>query len=93
MKLHPWWPGFGQGVDTADKLTSAMAGAFATALARGIIPGIRLTELRRDDEFEAVSFEIDVERPQDLAYPIKATEPVAILFPLADAQPCVLVHR
>jgi hypothetical protein len=93
MNLHPWWTEFGQGVGAADDLTSAMARAFAAALARGTIPGIRLMELRRDGEYDAVRFEIDGERPQELAYPIKAIEPVAILFPLADAQPRVLALR
>jgi Prokaryotic E2 family A/Prokaryotic homologs of the JAB domain/ThiF family len=93
MAAHPWWTKFGQTVNAADKLTSPAARAFAAAIARGTISGVRIVEFRQDASNEAVRIDIDVERPQDLAYPIKATESVAIVFPLADEQPRVLALR
>jgi hypothetical protein len=90
MALHSWWARFGQTVETGNKLTSAKARAFAEAVARGMIPGVRLVEFKQNGTHEAIHIEVDVERPQDLAYPIKATEPLAILFALTDEQPRVL---
>jgi hypothetical protein len=91
--LHPWWASFGQTAAAPNGLTSAQACAFTEAIGRGTIPGVRLIEFRRDDSHEAVHIEIDVERPQDLAYPIRATEPLAIVFGLTDGQPRVLALR
>ncbi|MBN8913182.1 MAG: ThiF family adenylyltransferase [Rhizobiales bacterium] len=40
-----------------------------------------------------MAFDADVDRPQDLAFPIKGTEPVAVLFPIGGDQPRVLALR
>lgn len=94
MTLHFWWTSFGQIVEAADGLTSESARAFAAAIARGTIPGARLIEFRQDASREAVCVEIDVERPQDLAYSIKATELLGFMFSkVAEEQPHVLALR
>lgn len=93
MALHPWWTGFGEVTAAADTFVSAHALEFLETVARGEIPGISLMEARKDATFEAVAMKVDVERPQDLAYAIKATEPVAILFPLAAEQPRIFSLR
>jgi hypothetical protein len=93
MSLHLWWTNFGQTATAADGLKSARAREFAEAISRGRIPGVSLIEVKQDDSHEAVRIEVDVERPQDLAYPIKALEPLAIVFALADEQPRVLALR
>jgi hypothetical protein len=93
MGLHAWWISFGQTVEAADQLTSAQARDFAAAIQGGMIPGVTLVGFRQDGTHDAVQIEIDVERPQDLAFPIRATEPVAVVFGRADEQPRVLTLR
>jgi hypothetical protein len=90
--LHPWWAGFGVEVGP-EQLTPEPAKALASFLAEGPAPGARLVSLRQDDEYAAVHFETDVERPQDLAHPIRATEPIAIFFPFKGGQPRVFALR
>jgi len=55
------------------------------------VPGVAVTALRESAETgnTAVALDIEVERPQDLAYPIRATEPVAVVFAAQGAQPRV----
>jgi proteasome lid subunit RPN8/RPN11 len=95
MALHPWWAGFGELIGAADKLSSAIARNFCAWASRADCPGITVTELRRnqDDGYEAVLLNVEVERPQDLAHPIRATEPVAVLFPVSGGQPRILAVR
>lgn len=59
------------------------------------MPGATLVALRQCDKtgYAAVQFDVDVERPQDLAHPIKATEPVAALFPFDGGMPGVMALR
>ena len=52
-----------------------------------------LVGFRCGDAHDAVHIEIDVERPQDLALPIRAIEPIAIVFGRDDEQPRVLALR
>jgi proteasome lid subunit RPN8/RPN11 len=94
MPLHPWWDRFGTTVGPED-LTLAPARALLTALRAGTLPGVILVELRHSsaEGYEALHLEVDVERPQDLAHPIRATEPIAILVPLGGGQPRVLALR
>ncbi|ESZ26593.1 ThiF family adenylyltransferase [Mesorhizobium sp. L2C067A000] len=93
MSIHPWWATFGQTVDAADKKLPAAATAFLSTLKSGLIAGATLVEVRRTDDHAAVHFTVDVERPQDLAHPIRATEPIAVIFPFNDGQPSVLALR
>jgi hypothetical protein len=67
----------------------------AAAVAAGAIPGVTLTELRACAQSgrTAVAVEIEVERPQDLAHPIRAAEPIAVVFPAQGGQPGVLALR
>lgn len=95
MPAHPWWAAFGASLQSRDDLRAAPAQALAAWISSGLGAGVRLSVLKRDEEmgYEAVSFEIDVERPQDLAYPIMGTESVAVVFPLAGGQPRILAIR
>jgi hypothetical protein len=95
MGVHPWWSGFGQTVASADDLSSVPARELAAAVAAGAIPGATLTELKACAQTgrTAVAVEIEVERPQDLAHPIRATEPVAVVFEAQGGQPRVLALR
>jgi hypothetical protein len=95
MGVHPWWSGFGQAVTSADDLASVPARDLAAAVAAGAIPGVTLTELRACTQTgrTAVAVEIEVERPQDLAHPIRATERVAVVFEAQGGQPRVLALR
>jgi hypothetical protein len=94
MGIHPWWSAFGQVVESAHDLTSVPAREFASAIA-GALPGAALTAFREcaTTGHSAVALEIDVERPQDLAYPIRATEPIAVVFAAQDRPPRVLALR
>ena len=60
-----------------------------------MIGGVNFTGLRRSESSGCigVSLEIEVERPQDLVYPIRAIEPIAVIFPLDGRQPVVLSLR
>ena len=95
MTLHSWWTEFGVEIRSPEELTPEPARALASFLQRGSGAGARLISLRQfaDLEYAAVHFEVDVERPQDLAHPIRATEPIAILFPFQDAEPRVFALR
>src|SRR5262249_58949035 len=95
MGIHPWWSGFGQPVASADDLTSAPAREFASAIAAGTLPGAALTGLMEGAAagHSGVALEIEVERPQDLAYPIRAIEPIAVVFAAESTPPRVLALR
>jgi len=95
MGIHPWWSGFGEAVASADELTSASARELASAIAVGAILAVTLTGLRECAEtgHTAVGLEVEFERPQDLAYPISASEPIAVVFAAQGGQPRVLALR
>lgn len=95
MAIHPWWEAFGHDIDAAEQLTPAGAKDFASVLAKGLIPGATFIGLKQSPNMNhaAVHIEVDVERPQDLAHPIRATEPIAVLFPFNDGQPRVFSLR
>jgi hypothetical protein len=59
------------------------------------LPATTLAELKEDKTtgYVGVHVEIDVERPQDLAYPIRAREPIGILFLSPHIRPAVLALR
>ena len=59
------------------------------------LPGVALTGFKECAEtgHTAVSLEVDVERPQDLAHEIRATEPIVIVFPAQGGQPRVFALR
>jgi hypothetical protein len=90
MGIHPWWSGFGHAVTSPDDLTSLAARELASAIAGGIIPAVTLTDLKEctTTGHIALALDIEVERPQDLAYPIRATEPVAVVVAGAGRRAC-----
>lgn len=65
------------------------------AVVAGVIPGVTVTELKAcaQNGRNAVAVSIEVERPQDLAHPIRVTEPVAVVFEAQGTQPGVLALR
>jgi hypothetical protein len=93
MTLHAWWTTFGEEVETADELSSVQARDFTAAVKSGAIPGAQVIGFRQDGDHSAVQIEVDVERPQELALPIKATELLAVIFGGPDEQPRVLALR
>jgi hypothetical protein len=94
MGLHGWWSEFGQTVEAADDLVSVPARELAAAIGGGI-PGVTVTGFKEcaTTGHTAVSIEVEVERPQDLAHPIRATEPVAVVLAAQGGQPRVLALR
>ena len=95
MTTHAWWDGFGEVVNNPDDLTPVLARELPSLAAGGAIAGITVTGLRQstDDGYAGVRMDVEVERPQDLAYPIKALEPIAVFFPFDGGQPSVLALR
>lgn len=95
MTLHVWWGQFGQAVTGADELTPGPARDLASLLTRGTTQGATLHGIRQMTEtgHVAIAIEIEVQRPQDLAYPIKAVETVAVVFSKRDIRPSVLALR
>lgn len=91
-ELHSWWTGFGIEVGL-EELTLEPAKALASFLQSRRASGARLVSLRQDNQYAAVHFETEVERPQDLANPIRGLEPIAIFFPLDSGQPRVFALR
>lgn len=95
MKLHPWWATFGSELSDIGELTPAFAKELASLATSGTLPGVTLAGLRQSSEVGcvAIGLDVDVERPQDLAHPIGAVEPVAVVFPFDGGQPSVLSLR
>lgn len=95
MTLHVWWDSFGEEVNDPDGLTPVLARELASLAVGGAIAGITVTGLRQSTEegYAGVRMDVEVERPQDLAYPIRALEPIAALFPFDGGQPSVLALR
>lgn len=93
MTVHPWWDAFGE-TAADDTALPARASAVVQALRDGF-PAARLSEVKicPTTKLAAVRFDVDVERPQDLAYPIARTEPVAVLVSDENLQPSVLALR
>lgn len=94
MGLHSWWSEYGQTVKAADDLVSVPARELAAAIGGGI-PGVTVIGFKEcaTSGHTAVGLEVEVERPQDLAHPVRATEPVAVVFAAQGGQPRVLALR
>jgi proteasome lid subunit RPN8/RPN11 len=92
MDLHSWWSNFGA-VCATDDLSSGRAQSLVALIVRGGARGVRLIEIRRDEALDGVYVELEVERPQILAHPLKGTEPIAFVFPRNDEQPRILALR
>ena len=95
MLLHPWWSSFGEEVAERSDLKPALARELASLAAGGELFGTSLIALRQSSEMgcAAVALDVDVERPQDLAHPVQAVEPIAVVFPFTDGQPSILSLR
>jgi len=95
MALHGWWSSFGIEVLHSEQLTPVLARELATLAAAGTLPGITLAGLREstDMRYAGVCLDVEVERPQELAYSLRAAEPIAALFPFDGGQPSILALR
>ncbi|NRP75159.1 hypothetical protein ILFOPFJJ_06082 [Ensifer psoraleae] len=92
--LHPWWQGFGQPV-ASDAVAPDATRAVVAYVASSRAPAVTLVESRHSDDgtLAALHLDIEVERPQDLAAPIRGVEPVAVVFGMSGEQPAVLALR
>lgn len=92
--LHPWWPAFGQPL-APDAAVPEAARAVAAHVAAGRAPPVTLVGARQseDSSVAALRLDIEVQRPQDLAAPIRGVEPVAVVFGASGEQPAVLALR
>jgi hypothetical protein len=92
--LHPWWSTFGQPV-AVDEVALDAARAVVAYVASGRAPSVSFAGARQSEDgaLAALQLDVEVERPQDLAAPIRGVEPVAVIFGPSDAQPSVLALR
>ncbi|WP_284180182.1 Mov34/MPN/PAD-1 family protein [Rhabdaerophilum sp. SD176] len=95
MALHTWWTTFGTEVADTAGLIPVLARELASLAMAGALPGMTLIGLRQSTElgYAAVGLEVAVERPQDLAHPIRAIEQVAVVLPYAGGQPSIVSLR
>ena len=95
MALHVWGATFGHEVNSTDCLTPVLARKLASLANGNALPGISVTQLRQSPAmgYAGVYIDVEVERPQELAYPIRQVEPIAVLFPFDGSQPSVLALR
>ena len=95
MSVQTWWEKFGKAVNSPNDLMPSLARELATVTDTGAVAGITITELRQSEELSCagVRMEVEPERPQELAHPIKSVEPIAVLFPFSGGQPSVLSLR
>lgn len=94
MPLHPWWNKFGE-VVADDKLAPGPAKDLVQAVSLRNSTAIELVEIRHQQEsgLTALLLNIEVQRPQQLAYPIRRIEPIAVVFGSGDARPAILAVR
>jgi molybdopterin/thiamine biosynthesis adenylyltransferase len=92
--LHPWWSAFGQPV-SPDAVTPDAAQAVIAYVLSGLGTAVTLVGTRQTDNgtLAALHLEIEVERPQDLAAPVRSVESVALVFGTKGMQPTVLALR
>lgn len=92
--LHKWWSDFGRPIDPADSAIGAVR-RLAAHLVGGSAAGVALLQARQTDDAmrAAILLDVEVERPQDLAAPIKGVEPIAVVFGNETTAPAVLALR
>lgn len=95
MEVHPWLAAFGKELEPGSAPAVPAAKAFADFVSADAVPGVSFLASRQTDnkEYAAVHLLVEVERPQDLRNPIRAMEPVAVIFPAAGGRPSVLAGR
>ncbi|WP_414898546.1 Mov34/MPN/PAD-1 family protein [Rhodovulum sp. YEN HP10] len=92
--LHSWWVEFGDPINAADSAIGAVR-ILADYISDGGAAGVTLVGARQaaDGQLAALLLEIEVERPQELAAPIRGIEPVAVVFGEESKPPSVLALR
>lgn len=92
--LHPWWSAFGKPV-APDAVTLDAAQAVIEYVLSGSAPAVTLVGTRQTDDgaVAALHLEVEVERPQDLAAPVRGVEPLALVCGAKGMQPAVLALR
>lgn len=92
--LHTWWSEFGAPVDVHACAIDGVRRLVA-CVDSGAAPSIAILEARQTDDgrLAGLLLEVEVERPQDLAEPIRGVEPVAVVFNVSGDQPAVLALR
>lgn len=92
--LHLWWSAFGQPT-ASDAVAPDAARAVIAYVASGRVPSVMLVAARQSEDctMSTIHLEIEVERPQDLAAPIRGVEPVAVVFGTSGEHPTILALR
>ena len=95
MRPHNWWDEFGEELSDPEKLTSDLARELVSQVTSNAVAGITIVSLRQSASmgYSGVFMNVEMERPQDLAYPIQVVEPIAVFFPFDGGQPSVLSLR
>jgi integrative and conjugative element protein (TIGR02256 family) len=92
--LHPWWEGLPVAVEPAASQSAGLR-RLAAHILSGASPAVSALEAREsaDGALAGLLLEVEVERPQDLAAPIRGVEPIAVVFGERSDQPAVLAIR
>ncbi|MBP2238674.1 proteasome lid subunit RPN8/RPN11 [Sinorhizobium kostiense] len=92
--LHAWWAEFGELIDVHACAVDD-ARRVAAHINSGAAASVALIEARRtaDGHLTGLLLEVEVERPQDLAEPIRGIEPIAVIFDAEGNQPAVVALR
>lgn len=92
--LHGWWVEFGDPINVADSAIGAVR-ILAGHITDGGAVGVTLVGARQapDGHRAALLLQIEVERPQELAAPIRSIEPVAVVVGDESKPPSVLALR
>ena len=94
MQMEPSYFAVPGEIAEPDDLAIPKARSLARCLHADQIPFAKLIECRRNGQFEAVVFDLDVEVPQDRRHPIRASERIAAVFTETDVfAPNVLALR
>ena len=95
MKLNAWWDQFGEELTDPEDLDSDLARELVCRVTSSSITGIAIVSIRQSAAtgYSGVYMNVEVERPQELAYPIRAVEPIAVVFPFDGGCPSVLSLR
>lgn len=92
--LHPWWEGLPLAVEPAASKAASLR-RLAAYILSGAAPAVSILEAREsaDGALAGLLLEVEVERPQDLAAPVRGVEPIAVVFGESSDQPGVLAMR
>jgi len=95
VSVQSWLAAFGEVLASGTPPAIPAAKAFAELVSANAVPALSLAAIRQHKlkTYESVEVLVEVERPQDLRHPIKATEPVAVIFSAAGGKPSALALR